>query len=60
MSVIPLALPDRRALIREASVASRRRRTVAGLVAASLCVVALLVALVPIVWIIVYTTVYVI
>ncbi|TME50362.1 MAG: phosphate ABC transporter permease PstA [Chloroflexi bacterium] len=55
MSVIPLALPDRRALIREASVASRRRRTVAGLVAASLSVVALLVALVPIVWIIVYT-----
>ena len=55
MSVVPLALPDRRALIRETALAHHRRRTVGGVVAASLCLVALLIALVPIVWIIAYT-----
>lgn len=55
MSVVPLALPDRRALIRETALARHRRRTIGGLVSASLCLVALLIAMVPIVWIIAYT-----
>ena len=55
MSIVPLALPDRRALIRETAASSHRRRTAGGIVAAALCLLALLIALVPIVWIIVYT-----
>ena len=56
MSVIPLTQPDRRALIRETARAYHTRRSVGGIVAASLCLVALLVALVPIVSIIALTT----
>src|SRR5205807_9328246 len=56
VSVIPLTQPGRRALIRETARAYHTRRSLGGMVAASLCLVALLITLVPIVSIIVLTT----
>jgi phosphate transport system permease protein len=55
MTVIALAQPDRRALIRETARAYHARRRARGAIASSLCFIALLVALLPIVGIIVFT-----
>lgn len=50
-----VAVIDRRALIRQSARDSYRRRRAAGLVATTLCGLALAIALVPIVWIAAYT-----
>lgn len=55
MSVVALTQPDRRTLIRETARAYHAQRRARGVLASSLCFLALLIALMPIVGIIVFT-----
>lgn len=55
MTTAAVVQPSNRQLIRDTALAYRRRRRISGTAATVLCGVALVITLVPIVWIVVYT-----